>query len=73
MPRSIPSSAAQMDSRDFKENATTHIDFVDAHKKAAKPVVGTIRLFDENGIVLIPTPTRDPNGKLTVAYPSTKS
>jgi predicted MFS family arabinose efflux permease len=57
-----------MDSRDIKESTTTHIDYIDAHKKAAKPVVGTIKLFDENGIVLIPTPTRDPNGKLSVAF-----
>jgi hypothetical protein len=46
----------------MKENTTAHIDYADAHKKAAKPVVGTIRLYDEGGIVLIPTPTNDPNG-----------
>jgi hypothetical protein len=51
-----------MDSKDIKEEMSTHIDYIDAYKKASKPVVGTIRLFDEGGIVLIPTPTKDPNG-----------
>jgi hypothetical protein len=51
-----------MVSTETKENITTHIDYVDAHKKAAKPVVGTIKLYDEGGIVLILTPTNDPNG-----------
>ena len=49
---------------DTKNEASAHIEIVDAHKKAARPVVGTIRLYDEDGIVLIPTPSRDPNGKL---------
>lgn len=51
-----------MVSAETKESAATHIDYVDAHKKAAKPVVGTIRLYGEGGIVLIPTPTNDPKG-----------
>lgn len=51
-----------MSSVDVKEEAHAHIDYIEAHKIAAKPVVGTIKLFDEDGIVLIPTPTRDPNG-----------
>lgn len=51
-----------MSSLDGKEAAHAHIDYVEAHKIAAKPVVGTIKLYDEDGIVLIPTPTRDPNG-----------
>jgi MFS family permease len=55
---------------DFKDNTTAHIDYVDAHKKAAKPVVGTIRLFDEGGIVLIPTPTRNPNGVFLISSPA---
>jgi hypothetical protein len=55
---------------DFKDNTITHIDYFDAHKKAAKPVVGTIRLFNEGGIVLIPTPTRDPNGMFSIIFTS---
>jgi hypothetical protein len=51
-----------MAATDVKAEANAHIEILDAHKKAAKPVVGTIKLFDEDGIVLIPTPTRDPNG-----------
>jgi hypothetical protein len=57
---------------DSKDNTTAHIDYVNAHKRAAKPVVGTIRLFDEGGIVLIPTPSRDPNGMLSIDSTSTK-
>jgi hypothetical protein len=49
---------------DIKNEVSAHIEIVDAHKKAARPVVGTIRLYDEDGIVLIPTPSRDPNGKM---------
>jgi hypothetical protein len=49
---------------DTKHEASTHIEVADAYKKAAKPVVGTIRLYDDDGIVLIPTPSRDPNGEL---------
>lgn len=52
-----------MAAHDPKSEASAHIEIIDAHKKAAKPVVGTIRLFDDDGIVLIPTPTRDPNGE----------
>ncbi|KAH3947047.1 hypothetical protein HBI56_059110 [Parastagonospora nodorum] len=55
-----------MVSTETKENTTIHIDYVDAHKKAAKPVVGTIKLYDEGGIVLIPTPTNDPNDPLNL-------
>jgi hypothetical protein len=46
---------------DEKHHAT-QVELVDAHKKANKPVVGTIRLYDDGGIVLIPTPTNNPNG-----------
>ncbi|KAE8824388.1 hypothetical protein PTNB73_03748 [Pyrenophora teres f. teres] len=49
-----------------KTELSTHIEILDAHKKAAKPVVGTIKLYDEGGIVLIPTPTRDPNDPLNL-------
>jgi hypothetical protein len=49
---------------DTKKPTTAQIEYLDAHKKAAKPVVGTIKLFDEDGIILIPTPTNDPNGRL---------
>lgn len=45
-----------------KKSTSAHVEYLDAHKKAAKPVVGTIQLYDEDGIVLIPTPTNDPNG-----------
>lgn len=55
-----------MSSVDVKEEAHAHIDYIEAHKIAAKPVVGTIKLFDEDGIVLIPTPTRDPNDPLNL-------
>ncbi|EDU44724.1 major facilitator superfamily transporter [Pyrenophora tritici-repentis] len=51
---------------DYKTEPSAHIEIIDAHKKAAKPVVGTIRLYDEDGIVLIPTPTRDPNDPLNL-------
>lgn len=51
-----------MNSTDMKDPTSAHIDYIDAHKKATKPVVGTIKLFDEGGIVLIPTPTNDPSG-----------
>ncbi|KAH6851557.1 major facilitator superfamily domain-containing protein [Alternaria rosae] len=51
---------------DSKNEASAHIEIVDAHKKAARPVVGTIRLYDEDGIVLIPTPSRDPNDPLNL-------
>ena len=47
---------------DNKKLTNTQIEFVDAHKKAGKPVVGTIKLINDGGIVLIPTPTNDPNG-----------
>lgn len=53
-----------MATKDYKAEASAHIEILDAHKKAAKPVVGTIKLYDDDGIVLIPTPTRDPNGTL---------
>ncbi|ENI01687.1 hypothetical protein COCC4DRAFT_74701 [Bipolaris maydis ATCC 48331] len=52
-----------MAAHDPKSEASAHIEIIDAHKKAAKPVVGTVKLFDDDGIVLIPTPTRDPNGE----------
>ena len=55
---------------DSKNEASAHIEIVDAHKKAARPVVGTIRLYDEDGIVLIPTPSRDPNGSSDPSQPS---
>jgi hypothetical protein len=48
---------------DTKKPTTAQIEYLDAHIKAAKPVVGTIKLFDEDGIILIPTPTNDPNGR----------
>ncbi|KAH7366684.1 major facilitator superfamily domain-containing protein [Pyrenochaeta sp. MPI-SDFR-AT-0127] len=51
---------------DVKTPTSAHIDYIDMHKKAAKPVVGTIKLFDEGGIVLIPTPTKDPNDPLNL-------
>jgi hypothetical protein len=51
-----------MASNEFKGDVASDIERIDAHKLASKPVVGTIRLFDEGGIVLIPTPTNDPNG-----------
>jgi hypothetical protein len=51
-----------MEPSGHKETAAAHIDYIDAHKLATKPVVGTIRLFDEDGIILIPTPSNDPNG-----------
>ncbi|KAG9190189.1 hypothetical protein G6011_08277 [Alternaria panax] len=35
---------------DTKNEASAHIEIVDAHKKAARPLVGTIRLYDEDGI-----------------------
>jgi hypothetical protein len=53
-----------MASNENKGDVASHIERIDAHKLASKPVVGTIRLFDEEGIVLIPTPTKDPNGSL---------
>lgn len=58
-----------MGSSDQKEYTAARIDVVDAHKLASKPVVGTIKLFDEGGIVLIPTPSNDPNG----AFPMNRS
>jgi len=48
--------------QDYKVEPSAHIEIIDAYKKAAKPVVGTIKLYDEDGIVLIPTPSTDPNG-----------
>ena len=47
---------------DNNKLTNTQIEFVDVHKKAGKPVVGTIKFIDDGGIVLIPTPTSDPNG-----------
>jgi hypothetical protein len=52
---------------DTKNPTDAQIEYLDAHKKAAKPVVGTIKLYDEDGIILIPTPTSDPNGKVSPA------
>lgn len=50
---------------DMKIPTDAQIEYFDAHKRAAKPVVGTIKLYDEDGIILIPTPTSDPNGKIS--------
>lgn len=44
--------------------SSTEVEVLEAHKKATKPVVGDITLFDEDGgIILVPTPTDNPNGK----------
>jgi hypothetical protein len=62
-----PESNTIMD-EDMKKPTTAQIEYLEAHKKAAKPVVGTIKLFDEDGIILIPTPTKDPNGRFSSVY-----
>jgi hypothetical protein len=54
---------------DTKKPTTAQIEYYDAQKKATKPVVGTIKLFDEDGIILIPTPTNDPNGQSSDIVP----
>ncbi|KAF2845601.1 hypothetical protein T440DRAFT_472513 [Plenodomus tracheiphilus IPT5] len=44
-----------------KDSSHIHVDHAHAQKKARNPVVGsivgTIKLFDQDHIVLIPTPT----------------
>ncbi|KAH8710149.1 major facilitator superfamily domain-containing protein [Phaeosphaeriaceae sp. PMI808] len=55
-----------MRSNDTKEKASTHIDYVGAQRMVSKPVVGTIKLYEEGCIVLIPTPSKDPNDPLNL-------
>ena len=49
---------------DEKQGHDLHIDDVESNGGNKLEVVGTVKLIDSAGINLVPTPTRDPNGKL---------
>jgi hypothetical protein len=48
--------------------SVSHTDFIDNAKlrHGNAVAIGTVQLIDHDEIVLIPTPSRDPRGKVTV-------
>jgi hypothetical protein len=49
-----------MDTKDIEE---LHIDNVETCHKVNDVVTGEIKLIKDSEVVLVPTPTNDPNGK----------
>lgn len=64
-------SLPTMDATDAKYFDSVHIDDVETFKNGHEPVVGSHQLITNSEIVLIPTPTNDPNGK-TLQYFTSK-
>jgi hypothetical protein len=40
-----------------------HIDDVETFNKVRNPVIGSTKLITDCEVILVPTPTNDPNGK----------
>lgn len=53
-----------------KDLSPTQIEILQ-DEKGSKPLVGTVRLIEDGGIVLVPTPTNDPNG-IHITAPSSR-